>query len=304
MKWKNKKVLVTGSEGMIGKELVILLKINLSTLLILFLLVDKNAIVTKKYLFNLGGQLSAAPIDLTYKEGVEMLFKTFKPDFIFHLVGIKGNPKMTKERPVDFMGPMLQFDTNMILAAQKYNVKKFLYTSSIAVENPESDKYPAWAKQTAETLIQAMRIQYPKGTEYCIVRPANVYGRYDNLNTEYPMVVTKLIKEALANKKLVLDRKGSEQIRDFINAKDVAKGMIKAMEEMPTEPVNLCSKYGASINALGCIIAQELNIPIEYKDLNLVLGPDKKVMGNPYITPEVTLQEGIKEILLHVKEKP
>ena len=210
--WKNKKVLVTGSEGMIGKELVIQLHklgANIALWDIKYWYKDRNV------------KEGMRPMDITYKDIVERSISKVNPEIIFHLAGVKGNPKMTKEKPVDFMGPMLQFDTNMILVAQKYGVKRFLYTSSIAVENPESDKYPAWAKQTAETLIEAMRIQYPK-TKYCIVRPANVYGKED-LSRDNLMVVSGLIKAGLKDKKLILDKKGSTQIRDLIHAKDVAR---------------------------------------------------------------------------------
>ncbi len=270
--WLGKKVLVTGSEGMIGKELVIQLK-------------EIGAITFESDVEGLRETNNKRnhPADLTFKYSCWWVLDHSKPDYIFHLAGIKGNPKMTKERPVDFMGPMLQFDTNMILAAQKAGVKRFLYTSSIAVENPESDKYPAWAKQTAETLIEAMRIQYPKGTKYCVVRPANVYGRFDNFDREDNMVVTSLIKKGMKEGKLVMDKKGSKQIRDFINAKDVARNMILTMENMSNEvyysgPTNLCSGKEESIDKVAKIIASELNIPIEYKDLNLTLGPDKKTM--------------------------
>lgn len=275
--WKNKKVLVTGSEGMIGKELVIQLK-------------ELEANVT-------GFDIKDGNNVLKYDHG-HYMFDKYKPEYVFHLFGIKGNPKKTKEKPVDFMGPMLMGDTNIICLAQKYNIKRFLYTSSIAVENPESDKYPAWAKRTAETLIEAMRIQYPKGTKYCIVRPSNVYGRFDNFNTGYPMVVTSLIKKAMKDGKLILDEKGCWQERDFINAKDVARGMIKCMEEMPTKPVNLCSGKGKQINQLALIISKELNTKLEYTDLKLTLGPNKKVMKlNWDFKPEISLEEGIKEVI-------
>jgi len=159
--FKGKKVLVTGSEGLIGKELVELLK-------------ERKAIIYR-FDIKLDGLM-----DVTEKQICEEIIKDFEPEYIFHLFGVKGSPMRTENFPVDFMGPILQGDTNMILSAQKYNVKKFLYTSSIAVLSPETDKYPAHAKDTAEKLIDAMRIQYPSGTNYCIVRPSNVYGRYDN----------------------------------------------------------------------------------------------------------------------------
>lgn len=278
--FKGKSVLVTGSEGMIGKELVLQLK----------------------ELVGYDGKIHRIDlkdgIDITNKTKVRSLFDMYDVDYVFHLAGIKGSPKMTKERPADFMGPMLQFDTNMILASQKAGVKRFLYTSSIAVEHPESDKYPAWAKMTAETLIEAMRIQYPKGTEYCIVRPSNVYGRFDNFDTEYPMVVTNLIKSAMKYGEVRLYNDGQD-IRDFINAKDVALGMIQAMEQMPDKPVNLCSGEGNTIKYLADLIADKLGWKV-------ITGPETKptvrVMEcNWDFKSEISLEEGIKEVIDYVK---
>ena len=80
--------------------------------------------------------------------------------------------------------------------------------------------------------------------------------------------------------------------------------MIKAMEEMPEDPVNLSSGQEVSIKQIASIIAEELDIPIEYKDLKMTLGPSRKVMGNPYIKPEVTLQKGIKDIINSLKPIP
>lgn len=277
--WKNKKVLVTGSEGMIGKELV-------------KLLLDLGAKVDITDIKFRNNPKLRRRFDITYKGVAEEIFESKLGPFnyVFHLAGIKGNPKMTNERPVDFMGPMLQFDTNMILAAQKYKVKRFLYTSSIAVENPKSDKYPAWAKKTAETLIEAMRIQYPKGTKYTIVRPANVYG-IESLDREHLMVVSDLVKKGLSGPVKIWD--DGQSVRDIINARDVARGMIRAMEELPDKPVNLCSGRGVKILDIAKEIAKNLKE-------DLITGPKTKptrrVMKNPYIKPEVTLQDGIKEI--------
>ena len=284
MNWKGKKILVTGSEGMIGKELVIQLK-ELGVDVIHY---------DKKF---------DERLDVYNQSYLEGLLKIHNIDFVFHLFGIKGNPKMTKERPLDFMIPMLRGDLNVVEACQRCGVKRMLYTSSIAVENPESDKYPAWAKMTAETLIEAMRIQYPKGTKYCIVRPANVYGRFDNFDNPNAMVVTNLINKALKDNKLILDKKGCCQERDIINAKDVARGMIKAMEEMPDKPVNLCTGEATRIDRMAKIIAKELNITIEYKDLKITLGPNKKVMSNPYIKPEelIPLDIGLKEVIQYAR---
>jgi len=280
--WVNKTVLISGSEGMIGKELSEQL-IRLGANVLRF---------DKKF---------QKEQDVRERRIVDYVYKIYKPEIVFHLFGIKGNPKKTKERPVDFIMPMIQGDSNMIELANKYKVKRFLYTSSIAVENPETDYYPAWAKKTGETLIEAMRIQYPEGTKYVVVRPSNVYGRFDNFERENNMVITKLINEAIKNKKIILDKKGAEQHRDFINAKDVARGMIKAMETDWEKPLNLCSGVAWTIKNIAEGIATHLDIPIEYTELNLTLGPDKKLMTiNWDFTPEVSIWEGLEETIEYV----
>ncbi|MCH7534190.1 MAG: NAD(P)-dependent oxidoreductase [Bacteroidetes bacterium] len=286
MNWKNKKVLVTGSEGMIGKELTEQL--------------SKLSDSINVYYIDKVGEYNNT--DLTYKNICEAILSQTKPDYVFHLAGIKGNPKMTNERPVDFMGPMLQFDTNMIIAAQETGVKRFLYTSSIAVEHPESDKYPAWAKQTGETLIEAMRIQYPKGTKYTIVRPSNVYGRYDNFDNPNAMVITSLISKVKRRAALELWGDGG-QIRDFINSKDVARGMIKAMEDMPDRPVNLCSGKGISIKQVVEIISKETRKPIKHINTQgKIMGQDRRVMMiNWDFKPEIDIAKGIKEVIEWIK---
>ncbi len=279
MNWKDKKVLVTGSSGMIGKELV-------------------------EQLIELGADIKK--VDITIMDEMDLrdcyccLDICQDMDYVFHLAGIKGNPKMTNEKPVDFMGPMLQFDTNMILAAQEKGIKRFLYTSSIAVENPETDKFPAWAKQTAETLIEAMRIQYPDGTKYCIVRPANVYGKYDDFKRENLMVISDLIKKGLKSNmhaSSILQIWGSgKSERDFINAKDCARGMIQAMEQMPDFPVNLCSGEGIKIIDIAKIICKELNL--DFLTGNQDFGAERRVMKiNWDFKPEISIEEGIKEVI-------
>lgn len=258
-----KKILITGSLGMIGRELEELL----------VRMEESEGVII------VGTDLKKG-LDLRdYKTCVALCYGM---DEVYHLAGIKGNPKMTNERPADFM-KMLQFDTNMIYAAQECGVKKFLYTSSIAVENPESDKYPAWAKATGEKLIEAMRIQYPQGTKYCIVRPANVFGKYDNFDNPDAMVVTSLINKASKGEDLVLWGDGLFE-RDFISAKDVARGMIKVMEniDLCQQPVNLSTGFGTKIRDLAALITGYFKVRVSYDTTKHQMGPTSKVLKPDY----------------------
>lgn len=266
------KILVTGADGMIGKELVILLKEQ-------------------------GHEVIEADIksgyDLREYEVCDRLM--YDIDYCYHLMGIKGNPKMTNEKPLDFMLPMLQCDTNIIRTCIENKVKKMLYTSSIAVEHPEEDKYPAWAKMTAETLLEAAKIQYPY-FKSVVVRPCNVYGRFDNFNKEHLMVISDLIRKAKANPTLDMWGDGSSE-RDFINAKDCARGMIQAMEGNYDKPLNLCSGEGVTIRTVAEIIAKEFGKEITY-DLTKPTGSKRRVMElNWDFKPTIGIEEGIKEVI-------
>jgi nucleoside-diphosphate-sugar epimerase len=122
--FKDQNVLVTGGGGMIGRSLV-------------RLLLERGAKITIADLTepsDLPKGVYYIKADLRYFNQCEEICQG--RDYIFNLVGIKGSPKMCAEQPVDFMVPMLQFNTNMMEAAHRAKVKWYLYTSSVGVYAP------------------------------------------------------------------------------------------------------------------------------------------------------------------------
>ena len=246
--FKNQKVLVTGGGGMIGRSLI-------------NFLIEKKAQVTIVDLTessDLPKGVNYQKADLRYFDQCESICEGI--DYVFNLVGVKGSPKMCAEQPADFMVPMLQFNTNMMEAARRANVKWYLYTSSVGVYAPAevfkeddventvpspNDRFAGWAKRMGEMQAEAYFIQYG-WDKVSIVRPANVYGAYDNFNPENAMVVPSLIRKAQENDVLEVWGDGST-IRDFIHADDVALGMLFAVENKIIQPINLGSGKGYSI---------------------------------------------------------
>lgn len=275
---KKKLILITGISGMIGRELKILFSKN------------KNIRIREADL-KLGNDLR------NFEECIGLCKNV---DEVYHLAGIKGSPKKTSERPADFLVPMLQFNTNMLEAARLCKVKKFLYTSSIAVEHPETDEFPALAKLAGEKQIEAYRIQYKKNEipEFCVVRPANVYG-FDDFESKDAMVITSLIAKAFLNDKIEVWGDGS-QIRDFVHARDVAKGMIQCIKKMPKIPINLCSGIGITIKEIVEIIAKKMDKEIQY-DISQPIGAKSRVMkSNADLInwkPKIKIKDGIEEII-------
>lgn len=299
--FENQKVLVTGGSGMIGRSLV-------------NLLLKRGAIVTIADL--------TKPVDLP--EGVEFTQVDLRffdncldickgKDYVFHLAGVKGSPKMCIEQPVDFMVPMLQFNTNMTQAAFESNVKWYLYTSSVGVYSPAevfyewsvwntfpspNDKYAGWAKRIGELQTETYSKQYG-WDRISIVRPANVYGPYDNFNPNNAMVVPSLIRKAQESDVLEVFGDGSP-IRDFIYADDVAKGMLHVVENKITEPINLGSGGGYTIKNLVDLVLKYSGRDIPVKWLtDAPSGDSKRLMSvdrmKKYgLDTTVSLEEGIK----------
>lgn len=279
-----KRILVTGGMGMISSFLVDILKKD-----------ENNEVIIAD--IKKGDDLRNLSVCHRYCEDV---------DEIFHCSGLTGSPRKTKEKPVDFMTTILLPDLNMLYAAQVEGVKKFLYTSSIAVLNPQTDKYPAWAKQTAETYIEAMRIQYPNGTKYFINRPANVYGYDPKIGQEDTMVITSLMHKFFTQKEVEIWGDGN-QIRDFIYAKDVARAMITIMEKEPNKPINVCSGTENTIKEVVELIAMFFP-DVKYYYNNKYAGDQKRVMDNSDLKElgfqcEVQLDEGIITIINRLKRE-
>ena len=299
--FKNKNILVTGGGGMIGRSLV-------------KLLLDKEANITIADLTvpsDLPQNVNFVKVDLRYFDQCIKICEN--RDYIFNLVGIKGSPKMCAEQPVDFMVPMLQFNTNMMEAAHRANVNWYLYTSSVGVYAPAevffedsvwstmpspNDRFAGWAKRIGELQAEAYGIQYGK-KNISIVRPANVYGAYDNFNPANAMVVPSLIRKAQENDILEVWGDGST-IRDFIHADDVALGMIFAVEKQITEPINLGSGKGYSIKDVVEMIVKYSGKELEVKWLTDKPGGDAirlfdVTRAKSYgIDIKVSLEEGIK----------
>ena len=273
--YKNKNVLVTGGTGLIGIQLVKKL-VELKSIVIVASL-DKNIKLPKKVKF----------IRSDLRNFKNCLKLTKNIDYVFHLAGIKGSPQMAIKKPYQFMTPMLMFNANMLEASRINNVKRFLYTSSIGVYNPKkimkeddvwktfpskNDWYAGWTKRIGELNVQACQL-LTKKINTIIVRPANVFGPYDNFDTKSAMVIPSLINKFIKSKTGTVEVWGDgSNIRDFIYSSEVARAMLLIMYKKPELPINIGSGKGVSIKKIVEIIN-------EYFGNNHKLSWNKKYSG-------------------------
>lgn len=305
--YRNKKILVTGGTGMIGMQLI-------------------------PILYSMGAEITVVSLDnfKPYK-GIKYVKKDLRllnnclslckdKDIVFHLAGVKGSPQMNKLKPASFMVPTLMFSVNMMEAARKCGVSRYLFTSSIGVYSKakkfvesdvwktfpsENDKFPGWAKRICELQAEAYEIQY-NWKAVSIIRPSNVYGPYDNFDENNAMVIPSLISKAIKskNKKLNVWGDGSA-IRDFIHAKDVANAMILAIYKNIRGPINIGSGHKTSIKEIVNIISNNVsNGPLkilwgsdEFKGDDIKLMDIKLAKKNLNFSPDINIKKGIIETI-------
>jgi GDP-L-fucose synthase len=150
-----------------------------------------------------------------------------------------------------------------------------------------------------ELQCEAYEKQYGEG-KCSIVRPANVYGPYDNFDLKNAMVVPSLIRKAYENDVLEVWGDGSP-IRDFIHAKDVARGMMFAVENKITKPINLGSGNEVTIGQVAELVAKHFNKPIQFSP-EKPSGDAKRLFSmeraNSYgFYPEISIEEGLEDAI-------
>lgn len=305
--YKQKKVLVTGGTGLIGRPLV-------------EKLLETGANITVVSLDDLSRVPKGTKFVRADLRDFQRCMEVCKgQDIVFHLAGIKGSPELTQKKPASFFVPTIMFNTNMMEASRRSGVSRFLYTSTIGVYAPasifhedtvwktfpsENDRFAGWAKRMGELQAESYKIEYG-WDKISIVRPANVYGPFDNFDPKTAMVIPSLIHRALSGENPLTVWGDGTPIRDFIYSKDVAKGMMLAVEKGVNVPINLGSSTGVTIKQIAEVIAKNVpNGPITIRwDKTKPKGDAKRLMDITRaktllgFKPKYSLEKGIAETI-------
>ena len=303
--YENKKILVTGGTGLIGRPLV-------------RKLIEQGASVRIASLDDPSRAHPDAEFEQVNLIKFDNCMKVCKDiDFVFHLAGIKGSPAMTMKKPASFFVPTISFNTNMMEAAKQNNVERYLFTSTIGVYSPaevfyeddvwktfpsKNDRFAGWAKRMGELQAEAYKIEY-EWDKIAIVRPANVYGPYDNFDPKNAMVIPSLIKRALDGENPLNVWGDRSPIRDFIHADDVSEGMLLALEKGTDQPLNLGSGIGVSIKEIVDVIISNMeDKPEVIWDTSKPSGDKKRLMDisraeSIGFKPKISIEDGINGVM-------
>lgn len=296
--FENKKILITGGTGLIGRAVTNEL-LNLGAQI---KIVSMDSIQIADDVEFINGDLTDLDLCLKVTKGM---------DYVFHLAGIKGSIEVTKSRPASFFVPLLMFNTNVLEASRRNNVEKLVYTSSIGAysaaevfvetenrDDAPQDMYPGWAKRMAELQIRAYKEQYD--LNWSIVRPCNVYGPGDNFDPKNAMVIPSLMHRIANGEKPLKVWGDGAAIRDFAFSRDVALGVIQALHYGTRgDFVNLGSGEGYSVKQLVDTLKEFIDFEYEF-DPSKPSGFPKRVMdisrAKEWINynPKTSLREGLE----------
>jgi len=247
--WENKKVLVTGGAGFIGSHLVEkLVKRNARVSILDNLQNGKevNLISVKKEVILINGNC---------QDPEDALSACKNQDIVMNLAAKVGGIEYNRTHQATMMRHNLLIGTNMIEAARKADVERFLVVSSAcvyprncSVPTPESEglldepeptnRGYGWAKRMSELLGKYYNEEF--GIKVGIVRPYNCYGPRDHFDPEYSHVIAALIKRVFDRENPIRVWGTGRQTRAFLYVEDFVEGLILTIERYPVaDPVNI-----------------------------------------------------------------
>ncbi|MDA9809803.1 polysaccharide biosynthesis protein, partial [Flavobacteriales bacterium] len=170
---KNKTILVTGAAGSIGSEIVRQL-LELEPQKVILLDQAESALYDLSQDLTINSKFSNFEIvigDVTRKERIKNVFKTYQPQIIFHAAAYKHVPLM-ELNPSESIRTNLIGTKNIADFSIEYNVKKFILVSTDKAVNPTN--VMGASKRAAEMYCQALN--QLNTTKFITTRFGNVLG--------------------------------------------------------------------------------------------------------------------------------
>ena len=157
-------------------------------------------------------------------------------DYVLHQAAWGSVPRSI-EMPLFYCANNIQGTLNMLEAARRANVKKFVYASSSSVygDEPNLPKKEGREGNLLSPYALTKRCDEEWAKQYTIhyhlptigLRYFNVFGRRQDPNGAYAAVIPKFIKQLLAGERPTINGDG-KQSRDFTYIENVIEANLKA----------------------------------------------------------------------------
>lgn len=248
---KNKKILVTGGNGFLGKQVCADLFQKVG---------GESEIITFR----------SAQCDLRNTEQTRDYFNQIRPDYVISLAARLGGIGDNLSHPADYFYDSMMIGLNTINCSKEFKIKKIInigtvcsYPNIIPIPFKEEDLWMGYPEETnapygiskKAVMVYAKAMEKQFGLKSCNILLSNLYGPGDDFRDKTSHVIPSLIKKIVHaqeknNNTITVWGNGSAS-RDFLFVKDASLGIIMAAEMCDiSDPINLGTGYEISISAL------------------------------------------------------
>jgi len=261
-----KKILITGSNGMVGKDLIRLIEND-----------GEYSVI----------EVPSKVYDLRDSHDVFALFLDTKPDIVVHLAAKVGGIVDNIEKPAEYTEDNLLMNTNVVSMSRKFGVKRLIGILSTCAYPDKVESYPMSEEQLHEgppaptnfgygiskrcmaSHIDAINKQY--GLEYQYLIPCNLYGEHDKFDNQRAHFISALIKKISDAKDEGADHVtlfgDGTPLRQFMHSNDLATIIYECIKREITESMNVATEENLSIDEMAHIARTSLcadHIKIKY----------------------------------------
>ncbi len=294
---KNKRILITGGTGYLGKNLVSSLQDLGSDIFI----IDQKKL----------GLINEFCIDISDKNEVVKVINEIQPQYIFHLAALLNRDRdfllHDKIMQVNYFGTV-----NLLLALKEIKYDNFIFTSTSEVYGGDNVPYnetmlpmPAspysLSKLYAENLIQTFSTINKK--PYTILRLFNFFGK----NMPNDFFIPQLLNSLKQEDSFKMTK--GEQTRDFLYLDDVIQALMLALKNKKAnnEIFNVCSGKSITLKDFALDCKNELKSScridfgaLEYRENEVwnMLGDNSKIKNMLGFEVNFDIKEMIKELVV------
>ena len=231
---KEKKILITGASGFIGKYVLKKIKDNNLE----FLTIDTQKVLDVS-------SENQKVVSLLDKEKLDEIIKLYKPNVIVHLAAIA---LVTHKNTGEIYNVNVQGTENLLESVQKYcdpNTRVILASTAGVYGNQNVDKYredlsynPANHYSYSKMITEYISKQYKEDLDIVTIRPFNIIG----VGQSEKFLVPKLV-EHFADRKEKLFVGNISSFRDYVDVEYCAEVIMELIsrKKLDFDILNICS---------------------------------------------------------------
>ena len=307
---KDKNILVTGGSGFVGSNL--LKKLLESEANLFATLHESNPTIHND-------RIQYIKADLRNSEDCSKALKDI--DYVFMCAANTSGAKVMATTPLVHLTPNILMNVQMLEAAYKENVSKFLFISTNTVypltdfpvkegdvtnEFYESYHIVAWMKRFTEIICDMYSTRITEPMKTIIVRPGNLYGPYDKFDWEKSKVLPALMRRAIERHDPFEVWGDGNDLKDFLFIDDFIEALISALLNLEdSSPVNIASGIPITIkealkeiliasNYEGAKIEFDSSKPSMIPKRLIDISLAESILG---FKPQTSFSEGIKKTI-------